>query len=159
MTARAAVDLPVLRKEFIISPYQIYESRAHRVDAILLIAAALEASELQDLYALAKSLSLHPLVEIHTLAELEIAKAVGATLIGINNRDLATLETRLDTTFGLLPYLPPEAIVVSESGIRRPEDIRRLSEAGVDAILVGEALLTSQDPGGRLRELLAGARC
>ncbi|HWQ69400.1 MAG TPA: indole-3-glycerol phosphate synthase TrpC [Patescibacteria group bacterium] len=156
-TARAAVDLPVLRKEFIITPYQIYESRAHRVDAILLIAAALEASELQDLYALAKSLSLHPLVEIHTLEELESAKAVGATLIGINNRDLATLETRLETTFALLPHLPREAVVVSESGIRRPEDIRRVSEAGVDAVLVGEALLTSRDPGGRLRELLAGA--
>lgn len=158
-TARAAVDLPVLRKEFIITPYQIYESRTHQADAILLIAAALEASQLQDLYSLAKSLSLHPLVEIHTLAELEIAKAVGAALIGINNRDLATLETRLETTFALLPHLPREAVVVSESGIRRPEDVRRLAEAGVDAILVGEALLTSPDPGGRLRELLVGAEC
>lgn len=157
-TARAAVDLPVLRKEFIITPYQVYESTAHRVDAILLIAAALEVSQLQDLYGLAKSLSLHPLVEIHTLAELEVAKAVGAALIGINNRDLATLETRLDTTFALLPYLPQEAVVVSESGIRRPEDVRRLAEAGVDAILVGEALLTSENPGDRLRELLAGTR-
>lgn len=158
-TVRAAVDLPVLRKEFIITPYQIYESRAHRIDAILLIAAALEASELQDLYALAKSLSLHPLVEIHTLSELEIAKAAGAALIGINNRDLATLEIRLETTFALLPHLPREAVVVSESGIRQPGDVRRLAEAGVDAILVGEALLTSPDPGDRLRELLAGAHC
>jgi indole-3-glycerol phosphate synthase len=158
-TARSAVELPVLRKEFIITPYQIYESRAHQVDAILLIAAALEASELQDLYALAKSLSLHPLVEVHTLEELEIARAVGAALIGINNRDLATLEIRLETTFELLPHLPREAVVVSESGIRRPEDVRRLAEAGVDAILVGEALLTSPDPGDRLRELLAGAQC
>src|SRR5574337_449727 len=154
--ARRAVDLPGLRKECIITPYQIYESRAHRADAILVIAAALEASQLQDLYSPAKSLTLQPPVEIHTLAELETAKAVGAALIGINNRDLATLETRLATTFALLPHLPREAVVVSESGIRRPEDIRRLAEAGVDAILVGEALLTSPDPGGRLRELLAG---
>ena len=156
--ARGAVDLPVLRKEFIITPYQIYESRAHRADAILLIAAALEASQLQDLYSLAKSLSLHALVEVQTLAELETARAAGAALIGINNRDLATLETRLETTFALLPYLPKEAVVVSESGIRRPEDARRLAEAGVDAILIGEALLTSPDPGGRLRELLAEAQ-
>jgi indole-3-glycerol phosphate synthase len=157
-TVRAAVDLPVLRKEFIITPYQVYESRAHRVDGILLIAAALEASQLQDLYGLAKSLSLHPLVEIHTPAELEVVTSVGAALIGINNRNLATLETRLETTYALLPYLPREAVVVSESGIRRPEDARGLAEAGVDAILVGEALLTCDDPGAALRELLAGAR-
>ena len=154
---RGVVDLPVLRKEFIITPYQIYESRAHRADAILLIVAALDASQLVDFYSLATSLSLHPLVEIHTLAELETAQAAGATLIGINNRDLATLETRLDTTFALLPYLPPETVVVSESGISRPEEVRRLAEAGVDAILVGEALLASPDPGGRLHELLVGA--
>lgn len=155
--ARAAIELPVLRKEFIITPYQIYESRAHRADAVLLIAAALEGAQLQELFELAVSLSLHPLVEIHTLAELETAKATGAALIGINNRDLTTLETRLDTTFALLPSLPRGAVVVSESGIRRPEDVRRLNDAGVDAILVGEALLSSEDPGGRLRELLAGA--
>ena len=158
-TARGAVGLPVLRKDFIITPYQIYESRAHRADAILLIAAALEASQLQDLYSLAKSLSLHSLVEVHTLAELETAKAAGATLIGINNRDLTTLETRLETTFALLPYFPRGAVVVSESGIRRPEDVRCLAEAGVDAILVGEALLANPDPGDKLRELLAGAQC
>lgn len=157
-TAKAAVRLPVLRKEFIITPYQIYESRAHGADAILLIAAALEPSQLQDLYSLAKSLSLHPLVEIHTLAELETAKAVGAALIGINNRDLATLETRLETTFALVPHLPDETVAVSESGIRQPEDVRRLAEAGVDAILVGETLLASPDPGMRLRELLVGAQ-
>ena len=155
--ARGAVDLPVLRKEFIITPYQIYESRAHRADAILLIVAALDVSQLVDFYSLARSLSLHPLVEVHTLAELETAKAAGITLIGINNRDLATLEIRLDTTFALLPYLPPEAVVVSESGISRPEEVRRLTASPVDAILIGEALLTSSDPGGRLRELLVGA--
>lgn len=158
-TAKAAIELPVLRKEFIVSPYQIYESRAHGADAVLLIAAALEGTHLQDLYGLATSLSLHPLVEIHTLAELETAKAVGAALIGINNRDLATLETRLETTFALLPYLPRGAAVVSESGISRPEDIRRLTDVGVDAILIGEALLRSQDPGSRLRELLAEGSC
>jgi indole-3-glycerol phosphate synthase len=91
------------------------------------------------------------------LAELDVARKAGATLIGINNRDLATFETRLETTFALLPHLPAEAVVVSESGIGRPEEVRRLSEAGVDAILVGEALLTSTDPGGKLQELLRGA--
>lgn len=155
--ARDAVDLPVLRKEFIISPYQIYESRVHRADAILLIAAALDPSQLLELYSLAKSLSLHPLVEVHTVEELETAHKAGATLIGINNRDLATFETRLETTFALLPHVVPEAVVVSESGIGRAEDVKRLASAGVDAILVGEVLLKSADPGAKLRELLQGA--
>lgn len=155
--ARGAVDLPVLRKEFILTPYQVYESRAHRADAILLIVAALEAGQLHELYSLATSLSLPALVEVHTLAELESAKQAGATLIGINNRDLATFGTRLETTCALLPHVPREAVVVSESGISRPEDVRRLAAAGVDAILVGEALLKSPDPGASLRELLAGA--
>ena len=154
---RDAVDLPLLRKEFIVTPYQIFESRVHRADAVLLIAAALDPSELLDLHSLAKSLSLHPLVEVHTFAELETAHKAGTTLIGINNRDLATFETRLETTFALLPHVSPEAVVISESAISRPEDVRRLSEAGVDAILIGEALLKSPDPGQRLRELLLGA--
>ncbi len=155
--ARDAVELPVLRKEFVISSYQIYESRVHRADAILLIAAALDPSHLLELYSLAKSLSLHPLVEIHTVEELETADKAGATLIGINNRDLATFETRLETTFALLPHIAPEAVVVSESGISRAEDVKRLASAGVDAILVGEVLLKSADPGAKLRELLQGA--
>ncbi|MGH7409965.1 MAG: indole-3-glycerol phosphate synthase TrpC [Candidatus Methylomirabilis sp.] len=154
---RHAVDLPLLRKEFIVEAYQIYESRAHLADAILLIAAALDPSQVLEFHSLAKSLSLHPLVEVHTAAELETARKAGATLIGINNRDLATFETRLETTFSLLPHIPSEAVVVSESGIRGPEDVRRLAAAGVDAILVGEALLTSVDPGERLRELLLGS--
>ncbi len=155
--ARGAVNLPVLRKEFIITPYQIYESRVHLADAILLIAAALDPSELLDFHSLTKSLSLHPLVEVHTLAELETARKAGATLIGINNRDLATFETRLETTFTLLPHIPEEAVVVSESGIGRQEDVRCLAAAGVDAILVGEVLLKSADPGGKLQELLQGS--
>ncbi len=155
--ARSAVDLPLLRKDFIIDAYQVYETRAHRADAILLIAAALEPSHLLELYSLAKSLSLHPLVEIHTLGELETARKAGATLIGINNRDLATFKTTLETTFALLPHMPPEAVVVSESGISRPDEVRRLATAGVDAVLVGEALLRSPDPGGLLRELLSAA--
>ena len=155
--ARGAVDLPVLRKEFIITPYQIYESRVYLADAILLIAAALEPSELLELHSLAKSLSLHPLVEVHTLTELETARKAGATLIGINNRDLATFETHLETTFALLPHIPQEAVVVSESGIGRQEDARCLAAAGVDAILVGEVLLKSADPGGKLQELLQGS--
>jgi indole-3-glycerol phosphate synthase len=155
--ARKAVDLPLLRKDFIIDPYQVYETRAHRADAILLIAAALEPSHLLELYSLAKSLSLHPLVEVHTLGELETARKAGATLIGINNRDLATFKTRLETTFELLPHVPPEAVVVSESGISRPDEVHRLATAGVDAILVGEALLKSPDPGALLRELLSAS--
>ncbi|MGH7429287.1 MAG: indole-3-glycerol phosphate synthase TrpC, partial [Candidatus Methylomirabilaceae bacterium] len=143
--ARSAIDLPLLRKDFIIDPYQVYETRAHRADAILLIATALEPSHLLELYSLAKSLSLHPLVEVHTLAELETARKAGATLIGINNRDLATFKTSLETTFALLPHIPLEAVVVSESGIGRPEEVRRLAAAGVDAILVGEALLQRPD--------------
>jgi indole-3-glycerol phosphate synthase len=154
--ARRAVELPLLRKEFIIDPYQIHESRVHGADAVLLIAAALEPFELLELHSLAKSLSLHPLVEIHTISELEIARKAGAALIAINNRDLVTFETSLETTFTLLPSVPPEAVVVSESGISRPEEVRRLSEAGVDAILVGEALLRSADPGSKLQELLRG---
>ncbi|HZY31690.1 MAG TPA: indole-3-glycerol phosphate synthase TrpC, partial [Candidatus Methylomirabilis sp.] len=155
--AKAAVDLPLLRKEFIVEPYQIYESRVHGADAVLLIAAALDPFQLLDLHSLAISLSLHPLVEVHTLAELDVSQKAGATLIGINNRDLATFETSLETTFTLLPHIPAEAVIVSESGISRPEHVRRLSEAGVDAILVGEALLKSTDPGGKLQELLRGA--
>jgi indole-3-glycerol phosphate synthase len=155
--ARDAVKLPVLRKEFVIGSYQIYESRVHRADAILLIAAALDPSHLLELYSLAKSLSLHPLVEVHTVEELETAHKAGATLIGINNRDLSTFETRLETTFGLLPHIAPEAVVVSESGISRAEDVKRLASAGVDAILVGEVLLKNADPGAKLRELLQGA--
>jgi indole-3-glycerol phosphate synthase len=154
--AKRAVELPLLRKEFIIDRYQIYESRVHGADAVLLIAAALEPFELLELHSLAKSLSLHPLVEVHTPAELEVARKAGAVLIGINNRDLVTFETTLETTFTLLPSIPPEAVIVSESGISRPDEVRRLSEAGVDAILVGEALLSSADPGGKLRELLRG---
>lgn len=156
-SARSAVDLPVLRKEFVISPYQIYESRVHGADAILLIAAALDSSQLTDLYSLAKSLSLHILLEVHTLAELERAREAGAAIIGINNRDLATFETQLETTFALLPHVPQEATVVSESGIGRAEDVRQLAAAGVDAVLVGEVLLKSADPGRRLRELLLDA--
>jgi len=155
--ARSAVDLPLLRKDFTIDAYQVYETRAHRADAVLLIAAALEPSHLLELYSLAKSLSLHPLVEVHTLAELETARKAGATLIGINNRDLATFKTSLETTFALLPHVPPEAVVVSESGIGRPDEARRLAAAGVDAILVGEALLKQANPGTLLRELLSAA--
>ena len=155
--ARNAVDLPLLRKEFIVEAYQIYETRVHLADAILLIAAVLDPAQLLEFHSLAKSLSLHPLVEVHTLAELETANKAGATLIGINNRDLATFETRLETTFELLPHTPSEAVVVSESGISHPEEVRRLAAAGVDAILLGEALLKSANPGARLQELMLGA--
>ncbi len=131
--------------------------KSRRLLYILLIAAAVDPSQLIDFYSLAKSLSLHPLVEVHRFEELETARKAGATLIGINNRDLDSFETRLETTFTLLPHVPAEAVVVSESGIGRVEDVRRLASAGVDAILVGEVLLKSDDPGKTLRELLRGA--
>lgn len=143
---RAAVPLPVLRKDFIIDPYQVYEARAWGADAILLIAAALSPAQLQELLALAGELGMDALVEVHTAAELEVALAAGAGLIGINNRDLRTFVTTLDVTVDLVRHIPPGAVVVSESGIRSRADVERLAAAGVDAILVGETLVKSADP-------------
>jgi indole-3-glycerol phosphate synthase len=154
---KRSVALPVLRKEFIVDRYQVYETRVHGADAILLIAAALEPSHLLELHALARSLSLQPLVEVHTREEVETARRAGAVLIGINNRDLHTFETRLETTLDLLPDVPRDAVVVAESGISHPDQVRRLAAAGVDAILVGEALLRAAYPGCKLQELLQGA--
>jgi len=155
---KEAVSLPVLRKDFIVDAYQLYESRAASADAVLLIAAALQPSELRDYVALALDLGLHPLVEVHTVDELTLALETEAPLIGINNRDLHTFQTSLDVTFRLLPFLPPEKVVVSESGIKRPEEVAELKEAGVDAILVGEALVREADPAAKLRQLLGTGR-
>lgn len=151
---RMEVELPILRKDFIIDPYQVFETRASLADAFLLIVAALEPPMLQDLLGLALELRLHPLVEVHTEEELTKALEAGADLIGINNRDLKTFQVSLETTFSLLPHIPRGKIVVSESGIKDRSDVVRLSEAGLDAILVGEALLREADPGVKLRELL-----
>ncbi len=146
--------LPTLRKDFIFDPYQVYEARAGGADSLLLIAAALSAQQLGELLGLAKELWLQCLVEVHDEAELETAIAAGAELIGINNRDLRTFETDLTATERLAPLVPDGKIIVSESGIATREDVLRVRRAGAHAILVGEALITSDDPGGRLGELL-----
>jgi indole-3-glycerol phosphate synthase len=137
---------PLLRKDFILDPYQIYEARAAGASAILLIAAYLGLSTLADLGALTQELDMDALVEIHDRAELEnVLKVPGVALIGVNNRDLRTFEVNLQTCLDLRPFVPKTITFVAESGIHNREDVRRLSAAGVDAMLVGEALVTSQD--------------
>jgi len=154
---RRAVDLPVLRKDFHIDPYQLWEARAVGADAVLLIVAALEPPELRDLLGLSRALHLAALVEVHTREELEIALQGGADLVGINNRDLKSFRVSLETTFGLLPEVPDSTGLVSESGISRADEVARLATAGVDAILVGEGLLRHADVGAALRSLLGAA--
>ena len=153
--ARAAPSLPLLRKDFIIDPYQVYESRLKGASAILLIAAVLSREELASLRLLAATLGMDALVEVHEEAELAKALAAGARIIGINNRDLRTFEVSLETTLRLRPRIPAGVVVVSESGIKTRGDVVRLEEAGVDAILVGTSLMRSPDPGAKVRELLA----
>jgi indole-3-glycerol phosphate synthase len=152
--AKASVSLPVLRKDFIVDPYQVYETRAWGADAILLIVAALEMQALQDLLALSHEVGLCPLTEVHTRAELQKALGVKVPIVGINNRDLYTFQVSLDTTFALFPEIPADRVVVSESGISRHTDVVRLEAAGVDAILVGEGLLRGDDVERKVRELL-----
>ena len=150
---RSVVDLPLLRKDFTIDEYQVWEARAAGADAILLIVSILDDALLGDLLAAAKGLGLGALVEVHTAAELDRALAVGARVIGINNRDLRTFETTLETTLGLLPSIPPGPVVVSESGFFTGDDVKRVVAAGAHAVLVGEALVRAADPGAKLREL------
>jgi indole-3-glycerol phosphate synthase len=157
VAVREAVDLPILRKDFHVDPYQLWEARAAGADAVLLIVAALLPPELTDLLHLCRELTLTALVEVHTRQELETALASGARLLGINNRDLKSFEVSLDTTFALVPFIPAEAVLVSESGISQPEDVARLASAGVDALLVGEGLLRHTDVGEALRRLLGAA--
>ncbi len=147
-----------LRKDFILSPCQILEARAAGAAAVLLIAACLSGAELQDLYAFAGQMGMDALIEVHTPAELERALACRPAVIGVNNRDLTTFEVRLETALELADRIPPGVIRVAESGIRTPQDVRRLADAGFDALLVGEALVTSPNPGEKLRELLGGGR-
>ncbi|OGW60727.1 MAG: hypothetical protein A2V83_10735 [Nitrospirae bacterium RBG_16_64_22] len=151
---RGAVDLPLLRKDFVFDPYQVYEAREAGADAVLLIAAVLSRGQIEDLAGVTKDLGLDALVEVHTPRELDQVLLAGGLLVGINNRDLATFETRLQTTFDLLADCPEEAVVVSESGIKTREDVARLEEAGVDAVLVGETFMRAADIGGKVRELL-----
>ncbi len=148
---------PLLRKDFVIDSYQIYEARVYGADAILLIAAALEERTLREFIAIARELRLTPLVEVHDARELATALQAGADVIGINNRDLTTFQVDLGTTLKLLPSIPAGIITVSESGIRSRADLLRLEAAGVNAVLVGETLVTAADPGLKLRQLLGVA--
>jgi indole-3-glycerol phosphate synthase len=151
--ARAAVHVPLLRKDFTIDEYQLWEARAAGADAVLLIVAILEPPLLRDLAAAAKGLGLAALVECHTEAELDVALGAGSRIIGINNRDLGTFETRIETTLALLPRIPPGPVVVSESGFFTGSDVRRAVDAGAHAVLVGEGLVRAADVGAKVREL------
>ena len=152
-SARAACRLPALRKDFIVDPYQVYETRALEADCLLLIVAALDAAQLPDLAQLAGELGLDVLVEVHDRGELERALALEPQLLGINNRNLATFETSLDTTIDLINAVPKGVTVVAESGIHTSDDVRRLRTAGVEAFLVGTAFMRAADPGAALRQL------
>jgi indole-3-glycerol phosphate synthase len=155
IAARNAVTLPVLRKDFVIDPSQIAESAGQQgPDCVLLIAAALTVGQLRDLRELAARCGQDALVEVHDEVELDLALESGAAMIGINNRDLRTFEVHLETTLRLRPRVPAGVPVVSESGIRGRDDVERLADAGVDAMLVGEALMAAEDPDAKVRELL-----
>jgi indole-3-glycerol phosphate synthase len=151
--ARAACSLPVLRKDFIVDPYQIVEARAMGADCILLIAAALQRSQMQDLEAFAHSLGLAVLVEVHDIDELMEALTLKTPLMGINNRNLRTFETSIDTTIGMLEAVPEDRIVVTESGIMCRSDVERLRAMDVHTFLVGEAFMRADDPGAELARM------
>ena len=151
--ARAACRLPVLRKDFTIDPYQVYEARAAGADCILLIVAALEPSRMQELEAVARGLGMAVLVEVHDAKELDRALELKTPLIGVNNRDLHTFETRLETTLELMACIPKERIVITESGILSREDVKTLRAGRVGCFLVGEAFMRAADPGAELERL------
>jgi indole-3-glycerol phosphate synthase len=157
MAVREVVDLPILRKDFHVDPYQVWEARAAGADAILLVVAALSTPELLDLLGLSRELNLAALAEVHTRQELETVLESGTQLVGINNRDLKSFAVSLETTFTLLPHVPTEVVLVSESGISQPGEVARLASAGVDSILVGEGLLRHADVGEALRRLVGAA--
>ncbi len=151
---RQTVDVPVLRKDFVLDPYQVYEARALGADAVLLIVAILPRSAVEDLQGLAAELGMAALVEVHAGPELEQALAARAPLVGINNRNLDTLETSLEVTRRLRPRIPPGVVVVGESGIEERAHVEEMARLGVDAVLVGTALMRAGDPAARVRELL-----
>jgi indole-3-glycerol phosphate synthase len=157
--ARSATrSLPTLRKDFVVDPYQVWEARAAGADAVLLIAAALEDRELRALLAEAHAARLESLVEVHDRSELDRALLAEARVVGVNNRNLKTLEVSLETALALASRIPDEVVAVAESGIRQGGDVRRLRDAGYDAFLVGEHLMAAPDPGQALKELIAGAQ-
>ncbi len=152
--ARKSVSLPVLRKDFIFDPWQIWETRANDADSFLLIVAALRDAALRDLIALGRELKMEPVVEVHTAAELDRALAAGARIVGVNNRDLKTLDVHVETSFELISRVPDNCIAISESGLRSNDDLQKLRAAGFDAFLIGEHLMLAPDPAAALSELL-----
>lgn len=151
--ARAACTLPVLRKDFMIDPYQVYQARSWGADCILLIVAALDSGLMAELEACAHELGMGVLVEVHDAAELEKAMRLKTAMLGINNRNLRTFETSLHTTLSLLPRIPPTMLVITESGILSPDDVKRMRDADVHAFLVGEAFMRAPEPGAELQRL------
>ena len=154
---RRATALPVLRKDFVLDPWQVWEARAAGADAVLLIVAALTDAELRSLLDVAREAGLDALVEVHDRSELDRALVAGSRIVGVNNRDLKTLAVSLETALSLAPAIPDHVVAVAESGIRTSADIVRLRDAGFDAFLVGERLMAAPDPGKALRRLLEGA--
>lgn len=154
-TIRRAVNVPLLRKDFIFDEYQVYEAAAYGADAVLLITAILEQPKLHSLLVLCKTIGLGALVEVHNENELESALKAGADVIGVNNRDLNTFKTDIETTRRLIPLIPEGHTIVSESGIHTSGDMKKMKEYGVNAVLVGEALVTAKDIPTKIRELLA----
>jgi len=154
VAARTATSLPVLRKDFVVDAWQVWEARAASADAVLLIVAALEDDDLGGLITLAGEAGLDALVEVHDRGELDRALAVGARIVGVNNRNLKTLEVSLDTALSLASAIPDDVVAVAESGIRTADDIRRLRESGFAGFLIGERLMSAPDPGAALRSLL-----
>jgi indole-3-glycerol phosphate synthase len=152
--ARNAVKIPVFRKDFIFDPWQVWETRANDADSFLLIVAALDNALLRDLIALGRQIGMEPVVEVHTAAELDRAFAAEAHIIGVNNRDLKTLELRVETSFELIERIPDTCIAVSESGLRTHDDLAKLRGAGFDAFLIGESLMLSPDPAAALGTFL-----
>ena len=156
-SARAACSLPVLRKDFMLDAYQVYEASAMGADCILLIVAALNPRRMQELAAIATDLGMAVLVEVHNSVELDRALELKTPLIGVNNRNLHTFETRLDVTLGLLKRIPPDRIVITESGILQPADVSLMRDNGVDCFLVGEAFMRAPDPGAELARLFGAS--
>jgi len=155
--ARKSVALPVLRKDFIFDPWQVWETRANDADSFLLIVAALHDAQLAELTAQGRELGMEPLVEVHTREELDRAIAAGAKIIGVNNRDLKTLEVRVPTSFDLINHIPEDCIAVSESGLRSNDDLQKLRSAGFDAFLIGEQLMQAPEPAAALAVLLSAS--
>jgi indole-3-glycerol phosphate synthase len=155
--ARKSVELPVMRKDFIFDPWQVWEARANDADSFLLIVGVLSDGLLRELLELGREIGMEPLVEVHTGQELDRALAAEARIIGVNNRNLKTLDERVETSFDLIDHIPEECIAVTESGIRTHEELRTLRDVGYDAFLIGTSLMLAPDPGAALAELLGAA--